>query len=114
MPQQRHGKHARECGCPQQNRSAPGNSATLATCQHDGSNRESFRNFVEKNGEKDDPSQPVGNDKARRNGDPVEKRVDDQCEQNGIAVMTAHKLIMMRFFSEMKMRGDSMLEEMNN
>ena len=114
VTQQRHDKHTGKRGCPQQNGSAPSNSAALATCQHDGSNCKSFRNFMEKNGEKNDPSQPVRNDKAGSNGDPVEKRVDDQCQQNRIAVMTAYKLIRMGFFSEMKMRGDSMLEEMND
>ena len=64
----------------------------LPAGQHDRCNRESFRNLVQEDGQKNDPSQPVGNQEAGGDGDAVEKRMDDQSDQNRVSPVAVDKL----------------------
>jgi hypothetical protein len=69
---------------------------------------------VQKDGEENQPAQPVRNQKSRSDGDTVEEGVNNQSEQHRIARVRVHELVAMRFFAEVEMRRDRMFEEMND
>src|SRR5437016_12838524 len=83
----------------------------LPTSQHDRRNRESFWNLVQKDGQKDDPPQPAGNDETGGDGDAVEKSMDDQSDQHRVSPVTVDKCIPVRFLAKVKVRRNRMLEQ---
>src|SRR6202030_1496608 len=50
---------------------------------------------------------------SRGNRDPIEKRMNQQPDQNRISLVRMHELVSMRFFSKVEMRRDRMLKEMD-
>jgi hypothetical protein len=110
---QSHSQNSGKGCCTQQHGCAPSRAAALAARQHHRCDGESFWNLVQKDGQKNNPSQPVGDEEARSNRNPIEKRVDGQTEQNRISLVGVNKLIFMGFLSEMEVWSDGVLEKMD-
>src|SRR3954468_10998356 len=78
----RHGQNAGN-GCDaEQHRSEPRASLAEAAGQHHRRDGEAFGNFVEEDGEKEDPAKPRRDEKPGGNGDAVEESVDYEAEQD--------------------------------
>ena len=69
---------------------------------------------MQKDREKNNPSQPVGNDKSRSNGDAVKKRVNDQAQQHRITRVPMCKFIAMCLFAEVEVRRYRVLKKMDD
>lgn len=113
MLEHHHGEHAGKSGRPQQGGSAPGGGAAASAGQHDRGHGETFGNFVQEDGDEDDPSQPAGNQKPGGDGNAVEKSVDHQAEQHGNAFARLHEFRGVRFLAEMEVGRDRVLNEMD-
>src|ERR1700722_16727073 len=114
MTEQSHGENSGKCGPAQNYRRSPCRAPTATARQHHGTHGEALGNLVQKNRQKDQPSQPVRHQKARGNGDAVEEGMNDESEQHGISLLGMHELVVMCFLAEMKMRSDRMFKKMNN
>ena len=68
--------------------------------------------LMQKHGEEDEYAQPGGDQEACGDGYAVEKGVDRKAEHNR-AVRVAVHFLGVRFFAEMKMRGDGVFEQMH-
>ena len=85
----------------------------LATGQDHGGYREALRQLMEKHGEKENDSQPSGDEESRGDGHTVEKRVNEQAEKGaGAGVLVTHGFGV-GLFPEMEMRRQGVLEEMH-
>src|SRR5438552_8306280 len=111
---QRHNQHARQGGGPHHAGSCPRRRTRLAGRQHYRSHRETLGNLVHEYRKEDQPTQPAGNQESGGNGDAVEKSVDHQPQHYGISAVGVHKLIGMRLFPEVKVRGQGVLEKMDD
>ena len=89
-------------------------AAALSARQHQRSHGKTFRDLVQHNRQENDPAQPAGNQKARGNRHAVKKRVNGQAQQRGNSGVVRHKMLHVRFFSEMKMRRERMFKKMND
>jgi len=69
---------------------------------------------MQKNCQENYPSQKVGNQKAGRDGDAVEKCVNDQTDQDRVSLVSVNELVFVSLFSKMEVRGYGVLEEMND
>src|SRR5208283_1935545 len=96
-----------------QHGSSPGEGAAAAARQHHRRDDEAFRNLVQKNRDKDDPAERLGNEESRGDRDAIEKRVNQQPDQDRIAFVRVDELVGVGFFSKVKVRGDGVLEEMD-
>lgn len=101
-----------ERGSAEEAGGADGFDFASATGQDDGSNGEALRQFVKKDSDEDENAQPCGDEKAGGDGHAIEKCVDGQAEQDGAVNLAVH-LFGVRFFAEMKVRGDGVLEQVN-
>ena len=63
--------------------------------------------------DKDDPAERRGNKKSGRDRDAIEKSVNQQAHQDRVSLVRMHELVSVRFFPEVEMRGDGVLEKMN-
>ncbi len=68
---------------------------------------------MQKNRNKNNPSQRRRNQKPRSNRDPIKKCMNQQPNQNRISLVRMDKLLRVRLFSKMKVRRDRMLEKMH-
>ena len=100
------------CNAEKHGRS-PGGGAAAAAGQHHRRDGEAFRNFVQKNREEDDPAEGGRNQESRGDGDAVEEGVDQQANQYRISHVSMDELVGVGLFSEVEMRGDGVLEEMD-
>src|SRR5882672_4642570 len=64
--------------------------------------------------QKNHAAQPAGNEKSGSNRHAVKKCVNREPEQRGDPCVTRHKFFDMRFFTEMEVRREVMLEKMND
>jgi len=69
---------------------------------------------VQENSKENNPAQPLGNQKSRRDSDAVEKGVDDQSDQHRISLARVEEFILVRLFPKMKVGGDGMLKKMDD
>src|SRR5882724_7852652 len=114
MAKQRHRKYSRQSCCSQNYGCSPGRAAAAAAGQHHRTYGKAFGNFVQEYGEEDQPSQPVRDEESGGDGDAVEKCVDDEAEKNGISLVRVDELVFMRFFAEVEVRSDRVLEEVDD
>src|SRR5690349_10635447 len=103
MAEQCHGEDSGESRPAQHHRCAPCSAAARSTGQHYRTDREAFRDLMQKNRDEDDPAQRVRNQEPRSNGDSIEEGVNDQSEQDRVAAVAVNKLIVMRFFTKVEM-----------
>src|ERR1700687_5827967 len=68
---------------------------------------------MQKNRHEDDPAKRRGDEKSRGDRDAIEKRMNQQPDQNRIAFMRVDELVGMGLFSKVEMRGDGVLEKMD-
>src|ERR1035441_4410938 len=108
-----HRHHSSHGGYAQHHGRSPGECAASATGEHHRRDGESFGNFVQKNREEDDPAERLGNEESRGDRDAVEKRVDQQPDQNRVSLVRMDELVGVSFFSKVEMRSDGVLEEMD-
>src|SRR5450631_551683 len=113
MAEDGHRHHSGYGRYTQQHGRSPSEPAASATGQHHRRDCESFRNLVEKNRQEDDPAERLGNEESRGDRDPIEKGVNQQPDQNRISLVSVHELVGVGFFSKVEMRGDCVLEEMD-
>jgi len=109
-----HGENSRQGRCTQQDGSAPRNTPASTAGQHHGGDGKSFRNLVQKDGDKNDPPQPTGNNETRRDCNAVKEGVNDKADQHGISPVAVNEGVFVSLLSEMKMRCDCMLEQVND
>jgi hypothetical protein len=65
---------------------------------------------VQENGQKDDPSQPVGNNEAGSDGNAVKKSVDDQPHEDRVSPVTVDERVFVSFLAEVEVRRNRMFE----
>src|SRR5436305_15264530 len=114
MAEDCHCQHTRKRRTSQDDGRAPGDSTAAAARQHHRAYGKTFRNFVQEDRQKNYPTQPVRHEKPGCDGNPVKERVDDQSKEDRVSSMRMHKLVMVSFLTEMKMRSDRVLKEMND
>src|ERR1700731_3683881 len=114
MAKQRHGQDSRESCSPQNDGRSPRCSPAAPASQHHRTHREAFGNFVQEDGEKDEPAQRIRNQEARRDCDAVKKCVNNQSQKNRISLVRVDEFIVVRLFAKMKMGSYRVLEEMND
>ena len=68
---------------------------------------------MQEDGQKDDPSQPVGNNETGSDRDAVKKSMDDQSHQHRVSPVTVDERILMSFLAEVEVRRDRMFEQMD-
>ena len=68
---------------------------------------------MQKNRYEDDPAERRGNEESRGDRDAIEKCVNQQADQNRVSFVSMHELVGVGFFSKVEMRGDGVLEEMD-
>ena len=68
---------------------------------------------MHEHGDENDPAQPFRNDEAGCDGNAVEEGVDQQSQQDRIAFVGVDELMRVGLFAKMKVRGDGVLEEVN-
>ena len=71
-------------------------------------------NLVQNNRQKNHAAQPAGNQKPGGNRHAVKKSVNGEPEQCGNSGVLRHKMLDVRFFSEMEMRRERVLKKMND
>ena len=69
---------------------------------------------MQKDRKEDDPAEPVGDQKAGRDGDAVEESMNCQAKQYGVTLVGVDELVFVGFFAEMEMRCDGVFEKMND
>src|SRR5215469_5825288 len=114
MAKDRHRQYPGQSRSPKKNRHAPSRTPAAPTRQHHRTHRESLRDLVQKDRDEDQPSQPVGNEKSRGDRNSVEEGMNHEPENDGVALMPMHKLIVVRLFPKVKVRRDRVLEKMND
>ena len=82
--------------------------------QHYGTDREAFRNFVQKNCEEDQPAKPVRYQKPRRDGYAIEERMNDEAEQHRITFVRMDEFVFVSLFAEMEVGRNGVLKEVND
>src|ERR1035437_9537186 len=108
-----HRHHSGDGRYAQRHGRSPGEGAAAAAGQHHRRDGEPFRNLVEKTREENDPAERLRNQESRGDLDPIEKRVDQQPDQNRVSLVSMDELVGVSFFSKVEMRSDGVLEEMN-
>src|SRR3977135_4186364 len=68
---------------------------------------------MQRYGQKNHAAQPAGNEKSGSNGHAVKKCVNREPEQRGDSGVTRHEFFDMRFFTEMEVWREVLLEKMN-
>ena len=69
---------------------------------------------MQENGQEDDPPEPVRNDEAGGNRDPVKERMNHQTQQHRKSLMGRNELVGMRLLAKMEVRSHRVLEEVND
>src|SRR5262249_19531578 len=84
----------------------------LAASKKNGSDRKSFRQFVQKHRDKNYRSEPGRNQKSRSDGHPVKKSVNRQPKHHAALRAMMRHLFRVRLFAKMKMRRKRVLKKM--
>src|SRR5437660_3297553 len=100
MTEDRHRQHSSQSRSPQDNRCAPSRAATASAGEHDGTYGKSLGDFVQEDREENQPAEHVRNQKSGRDGDAVEKCMNDEPQQDRVAFVGVNKLVVMCLLAE--------------
>ena len=69
---------------------------------------------MQKNRPKNNPAQPIGNDKPWGDGNSIEERVNEQSEQDRVSFVPLDKFFLVDLLSEMKVGSNRVFEKMDD
>src|ERR1700756_5604785 len=114
MAENRHRQNSRQSRSAQDNRCAPSRTPAPPAGQHDGTYGKSLGNFVQEDGEENQPAEHVRNQKSGRDRDAVKEGMNDKPQQDGVAFVRVHELVVMCLLTKVEVRSNGMFEEVND